>query len=183
MAGSTPVLSEANGPVKARIMLVGEAPGRLGAARSGIPFPGDEAGRRLEQLLAAAGWSRGQLFITNAVLCHPRNERGGNRPPSTAELRNCRSWLAQQIAVVDPLLVVALGAVALRSLGEIEPHRLTLHSAGDDPVPWNGRWLAAVYHPGARAAIHRPVEHQRMDFERLSRWYVAQVSDGSVGGR
>lgn len=175
-------MSARNGPHDAAIMLVGEAPGRIGADRSGVPFLGDESGRRLEALLVGAGWSRESVFITNAVLCNPRTERGTNRRPTAAERQTCSHWLARQIAVVDPMLVVALGAVALAALNEVQPHDLHVRDAGHRPVPWNGRWLAAVYHPGARAAIHRPVLDQQRDFATLGEW-VRSVSGGNSSSR
>jgi DNA polymerase len=170
MDGRLRVLTRANGPAPAAVLLVGEAPGRLGAGRCGVPFAGDESGRRLDALLAAAQWRRDEVFITNAVLCNPRNERGNNRTPTTHEWRACSGWLARQIEVVAPELVVALGAVALAALDTVAPHRLRVRDAGTLPVTWLGRHLAAAYHPGARAAIHRPVARQREDFARLGSW-------------
>ncbi|HLT21289.1 MAG TPA: uracil-DNA glycosylase [Thermomicrobiales bacterium] len=170
MDGRLRILSRLNGPPDARVMLVGEAPGRLGAARTAVPFAGDESGRRLDQLIAAAGWRRDELFITNAVLCNPLDEAGRNRPPRSGELANCRSWLQAQIDLIDPHLVVALGAVALKSLAGIEPHPLTVRDSANPPIPWHGRHLAAAYHPSARAAIHRPFAVQLDDFRRLGQW-------------
>ncbi len=170
MDGQIRVLSDRNGPWNARGMLVGEAPGRHGAGQSGVPFGGDESGRRLDRLLEAAGLDRAGVFITNAVLCNPLDERTRNRPPRTNELSNCRGWLRAQIEIVDPELIIALGAVALRSLNQIEAHDLTVKSSACAPVKWYGRYLAAAYHPGARAAIHRPVERQLQDFDRFGQW-------------
>jgi DNA polymerase len=171
MDGRIRVLSRNNGPIDARVMLIGEGPGRLGAGRSGVPFGGDESGRRLNRLLDAAGWTRAEVFITNAILCNPLDASGRNRPPRATELHNCRHWLQAQIETINPLLVVALGAVALASLNRIEPHGLRVHHAGESPLAWHFRHLAAAYHPGARAAIHRPVERQVEDFQRLGNWH------------
>ena len=178
MDGRARILTGANGPPDARIMLVGEAPGRLGAERTLVPFAGDESGRRLDTLIQAAGWKRNELFITNAVLCNPQLANGNNRPPSNAEISACSEWLARQITIVNPTLVVALGAVALRSLARVATHGLTVRDAGHPPIPWNGRWLAACYHPGARAAIHRPVHDQLNDFRGLGAWLRANVGSG-----
>jgi uracil-DNA glycosylase family 4 len=170
MDGRARVLSRANGPPSSGVLLVGEAPGRLGADRSGIPFSGDESGRRLDLLLTAAGWDRGDVFITNAVLCNPRDDRGRNREPSRGEQTNCLVWLTWQIEMVDPTLVIALGAVALSSLADIERHTLRVRDAGSSPICWYNRHLAAVYHPGRRAGIHRTFEQQIDDFQRLGLW-------------
>jgi DNA polymerase len=139
-----------------------------------VPFAGDESGRRLDVLLAAAGWQRERVFLTNAVLCNPLDERGRNRRPAPREVHACTYWLARQVAVVDPQLVVALGAVALMALHAVAPHDLRLHDAGQLPTPWHGRHLAAAYHPGARATIHRPTARQREDFARLGAWMNKQ---------
>lgn len=163
-------------------MLVGEAPGRFGAARTGVPFLGDASGKRLDVLLDAAGWQRDAVFLTNAVLCGPIDQRGHNRPPTAGEIRNCSHWLARQIEIIDPLLVVGMGAVALRALSMVAPHSLTVRDAGAGPVRWHGRWLAAVYHPGARAAIHREVSRQHCDFQRLGR-FLDDISDERAGFR
>jgi DNA polymerase len=177
MEGRRRVLSHANGSPASHVLLVGEAPGRLGAERTGVPFSGDEAGRRLERLLAAAGWSRGDVFITNAVLCNPRDAAGLNRRPSRRELGCCQPWLARQLDLIQPILVVALGATALATLRHIAPHPLRVADAGRLPIPWTGRWLAAVYHPGARSAVHRSFERQCDDFRRLGDWL--RVNGGS----
>ena len=121
-----PILTPLNGPVPADLMLIGEAPGRLGAARTGVPFCGDQSARNLVRLLEIAGWTREQVFLTNAVLCHPRSETGTNRRPDRAEIRRCSRWIEEQIVVVDPIVIGALGVVALEALGLIEPHDVEL---------------------------------------------------------
>jgi len=168
MAGRARVLSAACGPVPARVMLVGEAPGRRGADRTGVPFSGDAAGRALDDLLSGAGLERARLFITNAVLCNPRDAAGRNAPPSAAELANCSGFLARQFAVADPAVVAPLGAVALAALGAIHPHGLALRDHAGTAHPWAGRLLLPLYHPSPRARAHRPLAMQRADFARLA---------------
>src|SRR5918999_963366 len=152
MEGRRRVLSPANGQPGARVMFVAEAPGRLGAERTGVPLSGDRTGRRFETLLALAGWRRSDVFVTNAVLCNPRGADGRrNRPPSAAEIAACRDHLRSQLAVVAPLVVVPLGAVALRALDALAPHGLALADSVGRPWSWDGRWLFPLYHPGERA--------------------------------
>ncbi|MCS7001865.1 MAG: uracil-DNA glycosylase, partial [Dehalococcoidia bacterium] len=103
---------------------------------------------------------------TNAVLCHPRGD-GINRPPSAAEIANCRSHLADTIAALDPPVVAALGRVALTALRAIAPHRATLADVAT-PVPWGRRWLVPLYHPSPRARVHRPFAQQVADVQRLA---------------
>ena len=82
MCESARVLSWANGWPNAPLMFVGEAPGRLGADRTTIPFHGDKAGDNFARLLELASISRSQIFVTNAVLCNPRDVQGNNASPT-----------------------------------------------------------------------------------------------------
>lgn len=155
------------GPIGARVMFVGEAPGRLGAGRTGVPFSGDEAGRRFERLLAETGLRRDEVFVTNAVLCLPLDTTGRNRRPRESEVRNCGTWLAAEIERVQPAYVVALGTVALAALGRIEAHELVLSRDVGRVVEWRGRKLVALYHPGARSAVRRGWELQVGDWREF----------------
>lgn len=168
MAGRRRVLSEACGPVPAPLVLVGEAPGRRGADRTGVPFSGDASGRALSELLAGAGLAREALFVTNAVLCNPRDGAGRNAPPNAAELASCAGFLARQIALADPRVVAPMGAVALAALGNFCPHRLTLRGAVGRAYPWHGRVLFPLFHPSPRARVHRDRGAQARDFRRLA---------------
>jgi uracil-DNA glycosylase family 4 len=167
MEGRTRVLGPANGAVSARILFVGEAPGRFGADASGVPLWGDRTGRTFGDLLAAAGLSRSDIFITNAVLCNPRDEMGRNDRPTRAEVANCQVHLARVIRIINPDWVVTLGATALGAVERMEPHGRVLRCDVGVPVRWFGRWLLPLYHPGPRALIRRPVEVQRADYARL----------------
>ena len=76
MAESRRVLSDLNGNWGAKALFVAEAPGRLGAQLTGIPLSQDRTGMRFEGLLKAMKWNRSSVFITNAVLCNPRDGGG-----------------------------------------------------------------------------------------------------------
>ncbi|HEX5503525.1 MAG TPA: uracil-DNA glycosylase [Thermomicrobiales bacterium] len=169
MAGRRRVLSDANGRPGALVCFVGEAPGRRGGERTGVPFSGDQSGRNFTALLAVAGLARAEVFITNAVLCNPRDERDRNRAPSRAELTACRDFLARQLALVDPPIVAPLGAVALAALDALAPHGQRLRTAAGHAYAWHGRVLAPLYHPSPRAQLHRPFARQADDFARLGR--------------
>jgi uracil-DNA glycosylase family 4 len=164
MDGSARVLSRAAGPVDAELMFVGEAPGRLGADDSGIPFHGDQAGHNFEALLSASGMSRRSVFVTNAILCNPRDELGRNSTPTRVETANCSGHLRSQIELIAPRIVVSLGAVALEALNAIERHNLTLGEHVRTAHKWFGRKLVPLYHPGQRAMIHRSFANQRSDY-------------------
>ena len=169
MDGRRRVLGPGNGSPRARILLVGEAPGRLGAERTGVPFVGDASGRRLDGLLEAAGWRRADVFVTNAVLCNPRDGRDRNRPPSAAELRDCRGHLDATLACVRPRLVVALGRRALAALGAIEPHDLQRSPPGTLAAWRHGSWLTWMVHPSPLAGAQRAWAVQSADWRSLRR--------------
>ena len=167
MEGRTRVLSSENGPLHAELLFIAEAPGRLGAERSGVPLTGDQTGRNFDALLRAANIDRQTIFITNAVLCNPQNKQGLNASPTSSEISNCSGYLRATIQLLQPRYVVTLGQVALRALQRIEPHSITLAQHTGIPVVWHNRWLIALYHPGPRARIHRSADLQIEDFRRL----------------
>jgi uracil-DNA glycosylase family 4 len=146
-------------------MFIGEAPGRLGADKSGIPFHGDKAGHNFESLLEFAGISRRNIFVTNAVLCNPRDGDGNNATPRRDELKNCAAHLRAQIDLVAPKLVVTLGTVALAGLDFVSPHGLQLAESVRSVHSWYGRKLIPLYHPGQRAMTHRSLANQRSDYQ------------------
>src|SRR5215208_5840341 len=126
MCGRRAVLSELNGSPGARVMFIGEAPGRKGADRTRIPFSGDQSGANFDRFLDSISLRRDQIFVTSAALCNPRKESGANRKPTQKELANCSSLLRRTIEVVNPRVVVTLGAVALEALKRIQYHELNL---------------------------------------------------------
>lgn len=161
------VLGPNNGNPEARVMFVGEAPGRLGAGRTGVPFQGDESGRRFEAILLAAGLTRDEVFVTNAILCNPLDAQGRNRRPLTSEIRRCLPFLQAQVLTVNPEVVVALGDVALFALGLLEAHGATLRGDCSRPTAWFGRTLVPLYHPGRQSTLHRADADQRADWAAL----------------
>src|SRR5438034_8169953 len=89
------VLSEFNGSLDARVLFIGEAPGRKGADRTRIPFSGDQSGKNFERFLSSIGLTRAEIFITSAALCNPRKPSGANRRPSAREISNCSDFLGR----------------------------------------------------------------------------------------
>ncbi len=169
MEGRTRVLGPANGPLCARILFVAEAPGRLGADRCGTPLSGDRTGHTFDALLSVSGIRRDEIFITNAVLCNPRDDAGRNDTPTRGEMRNCGSHLARLIEILEPEWVVTLGGTALNALDLLAPHGLILRRDVGHPAWWCGRWLVPLYHPGPRALIRRPFAAQCADYRDLAR--------------
>ena len=165
MEESSRILSRAAGPLDAKLMFIGEAPGRLGADASAIPFHGDQAGHNFEELLAFVGLDRNQAFITNAVLCNPRGPEGNNATPNKDEVGNCADYLKEQIDLVDPKIVVTLGSVALEAIKGVAPHNLRMGTSVRTLNRWYGRKLIPLYHPGTRALVHRSMANQRSDYQ------------------
>lgn len=107
-----PVFGE--GDPSARLLFVGEAPGRE-EDRTGRPFVG-RAGALLTRMIQAMGYDRNEVYITNTVKCRPPE----NRVPTREEIARCRPFLEGQIRTIEPRVIVALGAPAARTLLERE---------------------------------------------------------------
>ena len=166
MCGRTAVLSELNGSPDARVMFVGEAPGRKGADRTRVPFSGDQSGANLDRFLSSINLTRQEIFITSAALCNPRSETGANRKPTQKELGNCSSFLRRTIELVDPRVIVTLGSVALEALKRIQYHELSLKTAAAQIHAWNERVLVPIYHPSPQVlASHRREAEQLADYQ------------------
>lgn len=168
MAQSARVFGAGCGSLGAKLMFIGEAPGRLGADTSELPFHGDKSGHNFEELLEQVGLSRYDAFVTNAVLCNPRGENGNNSTPTPTEIANCSPYLREQLELVAAPIVVTLGAVALRATALIEPHKLTLSSGVRKVFDWGGRRLIPAYHPGQRAMVHRSFANQLADYQFIA---------------
>lgn len=113
---ATQVVFSAGNP-QAPLALVGEQPGDV-EDRKGIPFVGP-AGRLLQYALEEAGVPKQDVYITNAVKHFRFTERGKRRihaTPQVTHIKACRPWLEAELTLVDPELIVCLGAVAARSL-------------------------------------------------------------------
>jgi uracil-DNA glycosylase len=104
----------------AALMVVGEGPGET-EDKLGRPFVG-RAGELLDRMLLAIGLPREDVFICNTVKCRPTLDLGNrlaNRPPTPDEMANCRGYLDQQIEIIRPRVILALGAPAAKSfMGE-----------------------------------------------------------------
>ncbi|HLH71849.1 MAG TPA: uracil-DNA glycosylase [Chloroflexota bacterium] len=169
------MLSEHNGPIDALVLFIAEAPGRLGGDRSGIPLTADRSGQNFNRLLTSAGLTRDRIFVTNVVLCNPRDARDRNRPPNKVEILNCHSHLEAQLALVEAPIVATLGTTALRALDRIEPHGLRLREAVGQQFSWRDRRLVPLYHPSEQAMISRPFARQAEDYQRLG-CYVRELA-------
>lgn len=183
MCHSARVLNYSAGNLNAELFFIGEAPGRLGADETEVPFHGDTSGRNFEDLMSFAGISRNDVFVTNAVLCNPKDKDGNNSTPTLAEVANCQPFLRRQIELVNPKIVVTVGNTALRSLAAIESHSFSLSKHVRTIHPWFGRALIPLYHPGQRAMIHRSFANQRSDYQFVAEQWrrLTQVRRTSSG--
>jgi uracil-DNA glycosylase family 4 len=125
---------------RARVLLVGEAPGAA-EDEAGRPFVG-RSGALLDELLAEAGLARDVVAVANVLKCRPP----ANRKPRRAEVARCRPWLSRQIELVDPLVVVALGATAAEWFFGTGARIAALREA---PHEHGGRRVVVTYHPSA----------------------------------
>lgn len=163
------ILSEHNGNIDSKVLFIAEAPGRLGANKTGIPLCGDKTGDNFELLLSNIGWNRNDIFITNAILCNPQSENGNNAKPTSNEINNCNIFLEMTINLIQPEVIVTLGTVALEALNRISAHNIKLIESVGEKESWNGKVLIPLYHTGPLAAIHRSIPKQRADFIKLAK--------------
>jgi uracil-DNA glycosylase len=129
------------GDPEARLMLVGEAPGRNEDLR-GEPFVGS-AGHLLDELLGGIGISREEAYIANVLKCRPP----GNRDPMEDEIDACKGYLREQIRMVRPEVVVTLGNFATKLLVPTEVGITRMRGRRIDW--WLGATLIPTFHPAA----------------------------------
>ncbi len=127
-----------DGSAKAQLVFVGEGPGADEDAQ-GLPFVG-RAGKLLTQMIEAMGLQRKDVYICNVVKCRPPE----NRTPEPDEVATCSPYLLRQIDVINPKVIVCLGAVAAKTL--LETNRGITQFRGQW-LEWRGRKLMATYHP------------------------------------
>lgn len=149
-----------DGPVTAKIMLIGEAPGQQ-EDKQGHPFVG-ASGKFLDTLLASIGLERSDIFITNVVKHRPPN----NRDPLPLEIEACRPWLEEQINLIQPQVIVTISRFAMarwfpgEKISDIHGTAKKIGSAVVVPM----------YHPAV--ALYNPQMRQVLlqDFEKLRKY-------------
>lgn len=157
------------GPASADVMLVGEQPGDL-EDRAGHPFVGP-AGKLLDKALLQAGIDRSRVYVTNSVkhFKFVPIERGRrlHKKPSAGEVRACRPWLLEEIRLIKPRVIVALGATAAQALLG-KQFRVT--QARGKPIPSElAEAVVATVHP---SAVLRAPDDTR---EQARREFVADL--------
>jgi uracil-DNA glycosylase len=129
-----------DGPVTARIMAVGEAPGET-EDRTGVPFVG-AAGQVLTRLLQSVGLERSDLYICNVLKCRPP----GNRDPLADEVEACAHFLDAQVELIRPDVILLLGRHALQ---RILPGAPGISRSHGTRIRDRGRLYVPLYHPAA----------------------------------
>jgi DNA polymerase len=161
------------GPPHARLMVVGEQPGDK-EDLEGRPFVGP-AGRLLDRAIAELGWARDKLYVTNAVKHFKYELRGKRRihkTPAQREADACLHWLESEVAVVKPDALIALGAVAARSL--LGRHVAVMSERGRWHEDAAGRQVLVTLHPSALL---------RGDPEQKQAAWAAWLKDLSLASR
>jgi DNA polymerase len=120
-------------------MFVGEAPG-ADEDRLGEPFVG-RAGQLLTKMIRAMGLERSDVYIGNILKCRPPD----NRTPTIDEMAVCMPYILKQIEIIDPEIVCALGATALKGL--LRDPGVSISRMRGKFVDWNGRKLMPTFHP------------------------------------
>lgn len=146
------------GDPHARVVFVGEAPGRNEDLK-GEPFVG-AAGKLLDELLAHAGLERTEVYIANVLKCRPP----GNRDPLPHEIETCTPFLREQIRIIDPAVLVTLGNFATKFVLKTDVGITRLHGR----VQQAGRFtVLPIFHPAA--AIYDRTKRDALfsDFETL----------------
>jgi len=143
----------------AELMFIGEAPG-VDEDKQGEPFVG-RAGQLLTRIIETMGFGREEVYIANILKCRPDTSPGhfGNRPPTPLEMQTCRPYLVEQIDIIQPKVLVALGAVAVEGLlgtrGTMRELRGRWHS-------YNGTPLMITYHPAYLLRNQAPSEKRKV---------------------
>jgi uracil-DNA glycosylase len=143
----------------AELMFIGEAPG-VDEDKQGEPFVG-RAGQLLTRIIETMGLAREEVYIANILKCRPDTSPGsfGNRPPTPREMQTCRRYLVEQIDIIRPKVLVALGAVAVEGLlglrGTMRELRGRWHS-------YNGTPLMITYHPAYLLRNQAPSEKRKV---------------------
>jgi uracil-DNA glycosylase len=159
-----------SGPVTARVMVVGQAPG-ITEMEAQRPFNAS-SGRRLFQWLAEAGWDeddfRATQYMTAITKCYPGKSPGGkgDRAPSHAEQELCAPFLERELALVQPEVIIPVGRLAIqRFLGQVLLDDVVGSATQDEA----GRWIVPLPHPsGASLWLNKP-EHQALGERAIER--------------
>ncbi len=158
------------GSRNARLMCIGEGPGYYEDLQ-GRPFVG-ASGQLLDKILEVCGFSRQKnVFIANIVKCRPP----GNRTPLPEERAVCLPYLLKQIELINPAVIVLLGATALQGLIDASARITQFRGKW---LQWQGRWVMPTYHPSALLRTPSLKREAWEDFKKIIDKY-REVADAS----
>jgi len=124
---------------KAKLLIIGEGPGR-NEDETGLPFVG-RAGKLLDQILDSVGIdSNEDAYISNIVKCRPPE----NRKPSLEEMRSCESWLKEQIRLINPEVILLVGATAVQGILGVKEGITKIRGSW---IEENGMLYMPIFHP------------------------------------
>jgi uracil-DNA glycosylase family 4 len=166
LAASRSRVVPGHGTLPAAIAFIGLAPGRFGGDRTGIPFDGDRSGELLRRMIRHTRLA--DVFITNLVRCNPRDARGRNRDPAGDEITNCRDYLAAELELARPKIIVCLGRIAWSTLAGRE---IPFTPSAPSVTERSGLLLFPMYHPAYVVRGAYPERSYRRDFRRLRTSY------------
>ena len=161
------------GDPKARVMVVGLAPGAHGSNRTGRQFTGDASGKFLYPALHKAGFanqpqseSRGDglilndMYITASGRCAPPDNK-----PSTEELNTCQPYLERELELIDPVVIVCLGRIAFERILKIYSARSSVYkfAHGASYQLANGKWVLCSYHPSQQNTSTKKLTQKMFD--------------------
>jgi uracil-DNA glycosylase family 4 len=147
------------GPAKADIVIVGEAPGKE-EVKEGVPFVG-RSGALLDAILFEQGINPDEIYFTNVLLCHPE----GNKTPTTSQAKACRSRLIEEIKSRSPNKVIAVGAIAAKTLLQSKDGIKHLRLNPQYSEELNAE-IIPTYHPAAALRDPDKAPSIRKDIER-----------------
>lgn len=157
-----------SGSAEARIMFVGEAPGK-NEDLQGLPFVG-QAGKLLDELLGSIGYDRSEVFIANVLKCRPP----GNRDPRIEEINTCKDYLIEQIKIIDPKIICTMGRFSTQLLLDtnkgISGLRGKIFRIGN-------RIIMPINHPAAALYTPSKMGVLKEDFQKIKRLID---SDGEI---
>ncbi len=150
------------GAVGARMMIIGQAPG-ITEKEAGRPFNAG-SGKRLFQWLAQAdvdeGWFRSTQYMCSVTACYPGRSRSGSgdRVPTRAEQMLCRPYLEAEIRLIDPLLIMPVGRLAIQLF---YPPNLALEAIIGTQKQVDGRWVVPLPHPSGASRWHQTEDNRQ----------------------
>lgn len=186
LSGSRTKFVFGSGSADAKIMFVGEAPGK-NEDLQGLPFVG-QAGKVLDELLYSIGFNRNEVFIANVLKCRPP----GNRDPRIEEIDTCKNYLFEQIKIIDPKIICTLGRFSTQLLLDTDKGISGLRGK---IFKVEGHIVMPINHPAAALYAPSKMEVLKEDFNKIkklidsgkeiadSREDISYLESGTLNGK